>query len=428
MSPEPNSLSSDCVSSESVAIVGGGIIGIACAHYLNQRGYTVTVIDQNAIAAECSHGNCGYICPSHVLPLTEPEAFKVALKSLFQPNAPFRVKPSVGISQWKWFLRFAARCNETQMLRAGQHLKAILDSSMHLYRELMTEENIQCEWKESGLLYVFRGEHALREFAKGDDFLTKHFGVTAELIKGDELNDFDPALNKDLAGAYYYAGDASVRPDLLCASWTQILTERGVEFRPHCELKSIYREGSQIRALETSQGHINADRFVFSLGAKSPVFSQQLNCKLPVLPGKGFSVTMQRPELCPRYPMLFPEHKVGVSPFEQGYRLGSMMEFAGYDDSIPQQRIDQLRSSAEPYLINPHTDTELDRWYGWRPMTWDSLPIIGPISPESNAIVATGHNMLGLSLATATGKLVTELLSGDRPHLDVDPFSPARCQ
>lgn len=135
---------------------------------------------------------------------------------------------------------------------------------------------------------------------------------------------------------------------------------------------------------------------------------------------------MERPDLCPQYPMLFPQHRVGVTPFEGAYRLGSMMEFVGFDTSIPEARIQQLRYSAEPYLIEPHTEKVIETWYGWRPMTWDSLPVIGRSPTLENTFFATGHNMLGLSLAPATGRLLSELVQGVTPHLDTRAFSPSR--
>ena len=409
-----------------VLIVGAGVIGIACAHYLSKAGYRVTVVDQGKIAAACSRGNCGYVCPSHVLPLTEPAAIKLALKSLCRPDAPFRVKPSVGIKHLNWFLQFARRCNQRQMLAAGKQLKTILDSSLVEYRKLIFDENIACEWQESGLLYVFQTKAGMEEFAQTDRFLSQHFDVNAMHIPGKDLADFEPALRAGLAGAYYYGGDASLRPDMLNQSWVSLLTNRGVEFKDDCGVKQVERTDGVVSAVHTSQGTLVADHFVFALGAWSPELSDDLGCKLPVQPGKGYSVTMSRPEQCPMFPMLFPEHKVGVSPFENGYRLGSMMEFYGYDTSISPRRIEQLRRSAEPYLTTPHTTEEYERWYGWRPMTWDSLPIIGPVPNTSNAHVATGHNMLGLSLATATGKLISEMVSGQPTHIPVDAFRVER--
>lgn len=124
--------------------------------------------------------------------------------------------------------------------------------------------------------------------------------------------------------------------------------------------------------------------------------------------------------------MLFPEKRIGVSPFENGYRIGSMMEFVGFDSSIPDQRIQQLRTAAEDYLVEPYTEELLETWFGWRPMTWDSLPIIGGVPNLQNAFLATGHNMLGLATASGSGLLLSEIIQGQTPHIDPAPYSPDR--
>lgn len=411
-----------------VVVVGSGVIGLACAHYLQRAGLSVTVIDKGTLAGECSQGNCGYICPSHVLPLTEPGAFKTALRSLFRPNDPFRVKPRLSPALWNWMWQFARRCHHQQMLTAGRALKAILDASLTEYKQLVRQEQLACEWTEKGLLYVLRTEHGWREFASTDRFLTEHFGVTARQISGRELPDFDPTLKPGLAGAFWYEGDASLRPDQLNATWIQRLRERGVRFVEHCELLGLERQNGHVVQLKTSQGNMPLRRLVIAAGALSARLSTMLGCRIPIEPGKGYSVTMERPTVCPKYPMLFPEHRVGVSPFEHGYRLGSMMEFVGFDTSIPKHRIQLLRDSAVPYLIDPIGPGRPETWYGWRPMTWDSLPIIGAIPQLSNAYLATGHNMLGMSLATSTGRLISELMLQQPPHIDPTPFSPKRFQ
>ncbi len=141
---------------ESAIVVGAGIVGIACAHYLSKAGLQVSVIDQGKIAGACSHGNCGYICPSHVPPLTEPGAIKMALRSLLNPRAPFRVKPSLNPALWKWMWQFARRCTHRQVLIAGKHLQSILDASIDEYRDLIPRLSLNCEWKEDGLLDVLQ--------------------------------------------------------------------------------------------------------------------------------------------------------------------------------------------------------------------------------------------------------------------------------
>ncbi|MDE0226801.1 MAG: FAD-dependent oxidoreductase, partial [Gammaproteobacteria bacterium] len=140
----------------------------------------------------------------------------------------------------------------------------------------------------------------------------------------------------------------------------------------------------------------------------------------------GYSVTTTRPGACPRHAMLFAEHRVGATPFSDGFRLGSMMEFSGFDETIPAGRIRQLVDSARHYLHEPAGGEVLETWCGWRPMTWDSLPIIGAVPGLANAVLATGHHMLGMTMAPATGRLVAEMISRKTTHIDPTPFSPAR--
>ncbi|MEM7051130.1 MAG: FAD-dependent oxidoreductase [Acidobacteriota bacterium] len=412
--------------SESVVVVGGGIVGIACAHYLQRAGYGVTVIDRSGIGQACSHGNCGYICPSHVLPLNEPGALREGLVSLVNPSAPLRIRPQMRLSLYRWLLQFARRCTHRQMLEAGRCLLPILESSMDEYRKLFTELPAAGEWKENGLAYVFQEEAAFEAFARTDRLLSETYGVTAQRVEGDDLSAFDPALKPGLAGAYFYDDDGSVRPDRLVRDWSGHLSRSGVELIEDCRLEGVSRSGGAIVSLSTSRGDMTADHFVFALGSWSSKWSSELRCALPVEPGKGYSVTMSRPQVCPRHPMLFPEQRIGVTPFDHGFRIGSMMEFVGWDTSIPERRIEQLQESARPYLVHPVGEEVRETWYGWRPMTWDSLPIIGRAPRLDNAFLATGHNMLGLTMAAATGRLIAELVAEQPTHIDIEAFSPQR--
>ena len=154
--------------------------------------------------------------------------------------------------------------------------------------------------------------------------------------------------------------------------------------------------------------------------------SSSSGCKVPIQPGKGYSLTMPRPAVCPRIPLIFPETRVAVTPFQSGYRLGSTMEFAGYDDSLRPERLQLLKDGAAGYLQEPYCEPVLEKWFGWRPMTYDSLPIIDRSPTYENVYIAAGHNMLGLSMAPATGKLVAELAGGAAPHVDPTPYRLSR--
>ena len=410
----------------SALVVGGGIVGIACAHYLTEAGLRVTVLDRGRLAGACSHANCGFVCPSHVLPLTEPGAVGTALRSLFRPDAPFRVRPQWRPRLWRWMWQFARRCRPVPMLRAGRAIKALLDSSMAEYLKLVSPGPLECQWQRRGLLYVLRSGEGMRHFAGTVDLVRSEFGVPARRIEGRDLPDLEPALRPDLAGAFHYEGDAHLRPDLLNRNWILHLASRGVSFEEGCRVERFVLRNRRVVSLHTSKGERVADHYVLAAGAMSSLLERELGLPIPVEPGKGYSITMNRPELCPRHPLLFPEHRVAVTPFRDGYRIGSMMEFAGFDDSIPPARIRQLQVGTEPYLRKPCTEPILERWFGWRPMTWDSIPIIGGVPGILNAHLVTGHNMLGLSMAPGSGRLLSELLRQVPPHIDPAPYSPTR--
>ena len=411
---------------ERVLVAGGGIIGIACAHYLSEAGYAVTVIDQGGIGEGCSHGNCGHICLSHVLPLNEPANLLAALGSLVNPRAPFSVKPQWRPALLRWFWEFARRCNHRHALSAGRAMKSVLDASAQEYRALFGMWVFEADWQPRGLLYVLRTPRGMARFAAQDAMLRDTFGVAARRLEGSELPDFDPALRPGLAGAFHYEGDAFLRPDALTANWRTWLASRGVRFEEGRRVQGVETGGGRIVRLLTDAGEVTADHYVFALGAWSADLATDLGCPVPLEPGKGYSITTTRPRNCPRHAMLFTEHRVGATPFDEGFRLGSMMEFAGFDATIPPRRIRQLVDSARHYLHEPAGETVLETWCGWRPMTWDSLPIIGRVPGLGNAVLATGHHMLGMTMAPATGRLVAEIVAEAPAHIDPSHFSPER--
>lgn len=412
--------------SPQVVVVGGGVVGAACAYYLNRAGMAVTILEQGQFGMGCSHANCGFVCPSHVLPLAMPGAVRSGLKSLFQSNGPLSIKLRVGPALWGWLYHFARRCNERDMLETGHAVQALLNSSRALYQQLIEEEHLDCEWETRGLLFVFLSRPAMDHYAEIDHLLGERFHLPARRLDGDRLNALEPALKPGLAGGWLYEGDAHLRPDRLMSEWQRALQARGVMIREQCTVQSAVREGSRVRALRTSQGEVAGDTFVFATGAWTPLLNNMLGCKMPIQPGKGYSITMPRPTRCPTRPMIFEEHRVAVTPMHSGYRLGSTMEFAGYDSTLNPNRLALLRQSAQHYLHEPYTDPVVEEWYGWRPMTYDGKPIIDRSPAWENLLIAAGHNMLGLSMAPATGKLVAELLSGREPHLELGPYSVRR--
>jgi len=416
----PNSTSRPAV------VIGGGVIGTACAYFLMRAGWRVTLIDRGLLGRGSSHGNCGLVCPSHVLPLAEPGMVAKGVKSLFQRNAPFAIKPRLDPALWSWLFHFAARCNERDMIEAGRGIQPLLDSSLLLYREIVEREALDCEFETRGLLFAYRSHEGMAAYAATDRLMGDVFHCPARRFDGDALVELEPALQPGLAGGWYYHDDAQLRPDKLMKAWRRVLESQGATIHENRPFQGFRSRNGHVVVADTAQGELAADVFVVAAGAWTPLLNEHLGCRVPIQPGKGYSLTMPRPAICPTIPLIFPETRVAATPFQSGYRLGSTMEFAGYDESIRPERLQLLKDGVTGYLREPYCEPVQEEWFGWRPMTYDSLPIIDRSPKYENVVIAAGHNMLGLSMAPATGKLVAELVEGGSPHIDPAPYRASR--
>ena len=135
-------------------------------------------------------------------------------------------------------------------------------------------------------------------------------------------------------------------PDKLLRSFRERLVERGVEFREGTTAERLKGNGAVAESLETERGPIEAKTFVVATGTWTPKWNESLGCRVPIQPGKGYSLTMSRPSICPKIPLIFPETRVAVTPFQSAYRIGSTMEFSGYDESIDPKRLELLKEGA----------------------------------------------------------------------------------
>ena len=408
-----------------VLILGGGIIGLACAYYLLKSGRGVTILEQNTLASGSSHGNCGTITPSHAPPLSQPGMIGKAIQWMLTPDAPFRVAPRLDFELFGWMLQFARRCNWNDYRRLARAKGPLLLRSRDLIGELVRTENLACEFEESGTLYVHR-DHASFDEASHLPQTLADCGIVMERIDAARCRAMEPALNDSIVGGYWNPADARLRPDRFAAEMARVVKALGGEIRESTTITGFRRGGDRVDAVLTDHGEFVADEIVFALGSWSPPLGRQLDLRIPIQPGKGYSITYTRPARAPRIPLTLKERSVCVTSWDSGYRLGSTMEFAGYDTSLNRARLDALRRAAAEYLVEPEGPAVVEEWYGWRPMTYDDLPIIGRTSTWKNLMLATGHSMLGVTMSAATGELVAQLLAGGETALDAATFSPAR--
>jgi D-amino-acid dehydrogenase len=312
------------------------------------------------------------------------------------------------------------------MLRAAAARYALLASSMALYRQLMHDESLEIEWADRGLLLVFKSSQEFAAHEKRAEYLRTEYGVASTPFDARQLVDFEPALKPGPAGAWHYPGDAHLRPDRLMDALARLLRSRGVEILEDTSVSRFHMENGRARAVETSAGSLEGRAFVLAAGARAPAFAAQLGCHIPIQPGKGYSITMPRPNRAPQTPIIFEEHHVAITPWASGIRVGSTMEFAGYDSTINRRRIDLFKQVAAENLVEAPSELVQEEWSGWRPMTFDDVPCIGPAPRVPNVVVAAGHGMIGMATAMASGKLAAELTGGAKTHLDPAPYSLAR--
>lgn len=406
-----------------VVVVGGGVVGCFAALHLRRLGCDVTLVERDTIGSGASHGNCGYICPSHVAPLCGPGAVWNGLKTMARFGGALSIPPRWDPTLWRWLWQFSRCCNEATFTRAAWGRDALLRSSMHQYRALAEAEGPPIQMHESGLLTVYRDRGDFEAFSESAERLMAEFGLQVTRYDGEELCGLVPELREGLAGGWHFPGDAHLSPTRLLERLRSELAAQGVTVREHCGVDQWETRGGQLESLRTDRGEtLRADRLVLATGAESARWAGKLGCTLPIVPGKGYSVTLQRSDSMPTVPMIFEDDHVAVTPLGDAFRIGSTMQLTGFDRTIAAGRIRLLKRAAERHLRVPLPDGQETPWAGWRPMTPDGLPYIAAAPAVPNVFVAAGNGMIGIASAPATGQLVAELAAECPTHIDPTPY------
>ena len=284
---------------------------------------------------------------------------------------------------------------------------------------------MSCGFAATGTLTVFRDPAALDGYRWHEDLLDR-LGIRVERKDAGELSAMEPALADSVVGGYYHPQDALLRPDRYAAELGRVVRQHGIEIVEHSPVDEWLRDGDAVTGAVAGGKRLHARDVVVATGSWSSRLLRDLDMRLPVQPGKGYSITYDRPSIAPRIPLVLKERSVCVTAWADGYRLGSTMEFAGYDPSLNRTRLDALRRAAGEYLRVPEGPVVREEWYGWRPMTPDDLPIIGPVPRRPGLWLATGHGMLGVSMSALSGELLAAQMTGSEPMLDPRPFLPER--
>ena len=417
---------------DEVLVLGGGAIGLAAALALLEGGRGVRVIEAGTVGGATSHGNCGTITPSHAPPLAAPGVPLRALKWMFTPDAPLYLKPRWDPALWRWLAHFASRCNRRDWLASTRARAALLDDSMQRLQDWIGRHRLDCEFSQQGLDYVFADPRNFERY-RAECGALNELGIGTEVIDGGAYLRQEPALREGVVGAIRFAHDAHLRPDRYVAELARVVRARGGVIEEGCQVRSLQPDEAGVRVqvvdADGSEGERHGRDAVVALAAWTPPLLAPLGLRLPIQPGKGYSITWTAQAQAPRRPLLLKDRSVCVTAWGSGFRLGSTMEFSGHDATLNPLRLAALERAAHEYLRQPpQTGAALERWYGWRPMTWDDLPVLGRSPWHRHLWLAAGHGMLGISMSAASGQLLADLMSGRAPAIDPAPYRVERFQ
>lgn len=401
-------------------VVGAGAVGAATAAELSRRGRSVLVLDRGPDwAAGASWGNAGLLCPSHAGPWASTADVAQGIRWMTRPDSPLGVRPQPVLVPFlgRLLALSASRVAESRALSRDLCLQ-----SLHLHERLATEADTG--FRRDGLLDTYWTEAGL-ERGRAGAAEHQRTGVTCQVLDRDAVREAEPHLAGDVVGGVLFPDEAHCEPAAYVRAEADRALGAGTRFVGRAEVLDADTTTREVR-LRTTQGTFAADEVVIAAGSWSRPLARRLGARLALQPGKGYTVDLTAGERVPlRRPLMLQEARVAVTPLADRLRLAGTMEFAGFDESINRRRVDAVLRSGVAALPTWATATVQRIWAGFRPCTPDGLPLIGRLRGEPRITLATGHAMLGLTLAPVTAVLVADLFD-DRPDPRLDALSPAR--
>jgi D-amino-acid dehydrogenase len=412
-----------------VVIIGGGIIGLSSAYYLQESGHDVTVIDKTDMTGNCSYGNAGYVCPSHFIPLATPGIVKQGLKWMWNSKSPFYVQPRLSWSLIDWGMKFMRSATPEKVESAAVPLRDIAILSQKLYEDWTKLPQFKFAYEHKGLLEIFQtaaGEQHSRHMVEKAHSL----GLTdTALLDYNQLQELEPQTKINAIGAVWFKCDAHLYPNKLMQQLLADLKQKGVKLVTNEEVNKFEHTIGNITKVITSKTAYDAEHVVVASGSWSRELAEKMQVKIPLVPGRGYSVTLEDSPYKINYPAVLVEGRAALTPMDGNkIRFGGTMEITSTQTPPRMNRVEGLLQAVQRFYPEFKVPVPtLDKiWYGYRPCSADGLPYIGKTKKWKNVVIATGHAMLGLSLGAGTGKLVSEIVNEEKLSMDTTPFDPNR--
>lgn len=406
-------------------IVGGGTIGLLSAYQLRKRGREVVVVDKGNPGEGASLGNAGWVTPSLSGPVPAPGLVGQSIRWMLSADSPLYIRPKTAPSMIRWLFDFWRHCNE-RAYRAGLRALADLNRRTMADFDALKAEGLDFEMHSKGLLFVCLEEKTIEGLLADFDELAEYgFGEPVRYSR-DETLALEPILKPVIAGSVLMPNERHVRPESLNAAAVDWLKDNGVEIRSRTSVTALRLEGGRVRKVETSGGPIPAEQVLIATGAEAGRLCRQVGLRLPMQAGKGYSITVDKPEVQVGRPMYMDERRVAVSPFEGSLRIAGTMELSGINLDLDPRRLRAIRNGANIYMHEWEKGERVREWVGMRPMLPDGLPAIGRVPTCENLFVAAGHAMLGITLGPTTAAAIAELMNDEPTEFNLKPFDPAR--
>ncbi len=408
---------------QDVVIVGGGVIGVACAIELARRGAQVTVLERDRVGHGCSFGNAGWLAASQAASLANPAMLLKSLKWMLDPDSPLYIQPRLDPAFGRWLIEFLLASRKSRFERGTIALLEMCRVSVDMWEEVARRSDT-FGFERHGLLAVYEKAASLEGATAGVEFV-RHNGVRAEKWTADEIRAKEPAVIGPQVGGYFYPDDAHCEPYKAVKALEAEARALGVRVVEGAEVYRI-SDGASARRLTTTRGDFPASQIVIATGPWSEGLGEMLGIRLPVIGAKGYSMVLPPASPHPTRSIYLIERKIAVNPHRNALRIAGTLELVRHDFSINARRVGVILKGAKAMLNIAENGEPAEIWRGLRPCAPDGMPLIGRARGHGNVWLATGHQMAGLKAAPGTGLLLAQLMSGETPRFDPEPFRADR--
>lgn len=407
-----------------VTIVGSGLIGLATAYELARRGAEVLVIGDRAPGAGASSNNAGWIVPAESGPVPAPGVVLQTLRWVAKPDSPVHVRPELSLSFARFFAGMLRACTTSAYDRAFTATAVLARGTMDALDA----------WAADGMAFEMHADGEVRAYIERDAYRAAvsdlgryaRAGLDPEALTGDEVRTACPALSDAVVGAIRFPHERHVRPQTVVDALVARLEALGATL-VRGRVTGAWALPSGGVELRGGFGSERGDALVIAAGARSGQVARLLSSRLPVRPGKGYSVDYVPAQLDMQPVVMLSEAHSAVTPLDGSTRVAGTMEFGRLDEKVSAVRVRAIREAPLRYFRAWHPDApSLAPSAGLRPMMPDGIACIGRLAPYRHVYVATGHAMLGLTLAPRTGALLASAVLDDADPVELRPFSPAR--